>query len=104
MVSRTTATKVTTDAGPSFAHPLFPFVLCVRLRYARIGQIHCDHWRGRDAGGSGDVERFRAKMVGSIAWRHSDRARTFLILFSHRYLHRAQYRAQPTLLALLNLP
>ena len=43
--------------------------------------------------GSGDVERFRAKMVGPTARRHSDRARTFLVLFSHRYVHRSQHCA-----------
>ena len=62
------------------------------------------HWRGRDAGGSGDVERFRAKMVGPTARRHSDRARTFLVLFSHRYLHRSQHCLEFASVALLNFP
>src|SRR5262245_52407077 len=42
-------------------------------------------------------------MVGPIAWRHSDRARTFIVLFSYRHLHRSQHSAQPGFLALLNL-
>ena len=79
--------------------------LCLcKVRYARTGQIHCDHWRGRDARGSGDVERLRAKMVGPTARRHSDRARTFLVLFSHRHLHHCQHCLELASLALLNFP
>jgi uracil-DNA glycosylase len=40
------------------------------------------------------VERIRAKMAGTIARRHSHRARTFGILFPHRYLHHPQHRAE----------
>src|SRR5258708_24472418 len=86
------------------AHPLFALCPLCEVRYARIGEIHYDHWRGRDARGSGDVERLRAKMVGPTAWRHSDRARTFLVLFSHRYLHRFEHCLEFASVALLNLP
>lgn len=74
------------------------------LNRARIGKIHCHYWRGRDARGSGVVERFRAKMVGPIARRHSDRARTFLVLFSHRYLHCSERCLEFAFFALLNFP
>jgi uracil-DNA glycosylase len=40
------------------------------------------------------VERIRAKMAGTIARRHSHRARTFGIFFPHRYLHHPQHRAE----------
>jgi len=79
-------------------------VLCASVRYARIGEIHCDYWCGRDARGSGHVERFRAKMVGPTARRHSDRARTFFLLFSHRYLHRFEHCLEFVSVALLNFP
>ena len=64
IVCRTTATKVTTAADLFSAHFLFALCPLCEVRYARIGEIHCDHWRGRDARGSGHVERFHAKMVG----------------------------------------
>ena len=41
----------------------------------------------------GDVERLRAKMAGPVTRRHSDRARTFFVLFSHRYVRRCEHRA-----------
>ena len=74
------------------------------VRYARTGQIHRDRWRGRDPHGSGDVERLRAKMAGPTTGGYSDRARTFFIPFSHRYVHRPEHCAQPDFLALLNFP
>src|SRR5262249_23704934 len=48
------------------------------------------------------VERFRAEMAGSIARRHSDRARAFGVLFPHRYLHRSQHCLEFDSVALLN--
>jgi len=50
------------------------------------------------------MERFRAKVAGPIARRHSDRARTFLILFSDRHLHRSQRCLEFAFFALLNVP
>jgi len=50
------------------------------------------------------MERFRAKMAGPAAWRHSDRARTFLVLFSHRYLHCSKRCLEFAFFALLNFP
>ncbi len=50
------------------------------------------------------MERFRAKMAGPIARRHSDRARTFLVLFSHRYLHCSKRCLEFAFFALLNFP
>ena len=46
---------------------------------------------------------FAPKWLGRIARRHSDRARTFLILFSHRHLHHSQHRVELNLLALLDV-
>ena len=69
---------------------------------ARIGKVYHDYWRGGDACGSGDVERFRAKMAGPTARRHSDRARTFFVLFSHRHLHRSEHYVERASIALLN--
>ncbi len=43
-------------------------------------------------------------MAGPTAWRHSDRARTFLLLFSHRYLHRFEHCLEFVSVALLNFP
>ena len=43
-------------------------------------------------------------MAGATARRHSDRARKFLLLFSHRYLRRSEPPTQPAFLALLNFP
>src|SRR5213075_2561949 len=104
IVCRTTATKVS-KATDLFRH-IRCFALCplCEVRYARIGQIHCHHWRDRHPRGSGDVERLRPKMVGPTTRRHSDRARTFLVLFSHRYLHRCQHSLELASLALLNFP
>ena len=48
------------------------------------------------------MERFRAKMAGPIARRHSDRARTFVVLFSHRYLHRFERCLEFAFFAVLN--
>jgi hypothetical protein len=42
-----------------------------------------------------------AEVAGTITWRHPDRARTFRVLFSHRYLHYPQHSAQ---LAIIDLP
>ena len=50
------------------------------------------------------MERFRAKVAGPIAGRHSDRARTFLVLFSDRHLHRSQRCLEFAFFALLNVP
>ena len=50
------------------------------------------------------MERFRAKVAGPIARRHSDRARTFLVLFSDRYLYRSEHCLEFTFFALLNFP
>jgi len=50
------------------------------------------------------MERFRAEMAGPIAWRHSDRARTFLVLFSHRYVHRSEHCLEFASVAPLNFP
>jgi hypothetical protein len=71
------------------------------LDNARLGQIHCRHWRDHHAVGIGDVERICAEMAGAIARRHSDRARTFCVLFSHRHLYHSQHSAQ---LAIVDLP
>jgi uracil-DNA glycosylase len=61
------------------------------LNNARLGQIHCRHWRDHHAAGIGDVERICAEMAGAIARRHSDRARTFCVLFSDRHLHHPEH-------------
>ena len=50
------------------------------------------------------MERFRAKMAGAVAGRHSDRTRTFLVLFSDRYLYRSQRCLEFAFFALLNVP
>ena len=50
------------------------------------------------------MERFRAKVAGPIAGRHSDRARTFFVLFSHRYLYRSEHCLEFAFFALLNVP
>ena len=71
------------------------------LNDARAGQIRRRHWRDHHAVGTGDVERICAEMAGTIARRHSDRARTFCVLFSHRHLHHSQHPAQ---LAIVDLP
>ena len=49
------------------------------------------------------MERLRAEMAGPIARRHSDRARTFRVLFSNRHVHRPQHCAEFALVNLLNL-
>src|SRR5262245_50047815 len=51
-----------------------------------------------------DVERFRAKMVGPTARRHSDRAWKFLVLFSHRHMHHSQRCLEFASIALLDFP
>jgi hypothetical protein len=72
--------------------------------YARAGKIHCDHRCDRDAGGISDVERLRPEVAGTTAGGYPDRARTFGILFSHRYLHHPQHCFELALFDLLNLP
>ncbi len=74
------------------------------LNRARTGKVHRDHWRDHYASRFGHVERFRAKMAWADSRRHSNRARTFCFLFSHRYVHHHQHRAQPASLAILDLP
>ena len=64
------------------------------LNDARAGQIRRRHWSDHYSGGANDVGRACAKMAGTIAWRYSNRARTFRILFSDRYLHCSQHLAQ----------
>ena len=56
-----------------------------------LGKFDCRHWRDHHAAGIGDVERICAEMAGAIARRHSDRARTFCVLFSHRHLHHPEH-------------
>jgi hypothetical protein len=88
MLSRATGANVT-KSEDVFRH--IRYAVCVRyasVRYARIGQVHCGHWRDRDAHRSGNVEWFRPEMARPAARRHPDRARTFFVLFSHRNLHR----------------
>jgi hypothetical protein len=43
-------------------------------------------------------------MAGTIARRHPNRARTFSILFPHRYLRSPQHHPEFALLAIFNLP
>ena len=74
------------------------------LSDARTWKVHRDHRRRRHTSRTGAMERFRAKMAGAIAWRHSDRARTFLVLFSHRYLHRFKHCLEFASVALLDFP
>ena len=71
------------------------------LNDARVGQIRRRHGRDHHAIGTGDVERICAEMAGTVAGRHSDRARTFCVLFSDRYLHHSQHPAQ---LAIIDIP
>ena len=71
------------------------------LNDARAGQIRRRHGRDHHAIGTGDVERICAEMAGTVAGRHSDRARTFCVLFSHRHLHHSQHPAQ---LAIIDIP
>jgi hypothetical protein len=88
--------------GRAFALKLVPALDSRNfLDNARLGQIHCRHWRNHHAAGIGDVERICAEMAGAIARRYSNRARTFCILFSRRHLHRSQH---PIELAAINLP
>jgi len=101
MVSRTKATKVTRTQICFLVHPLFTLF---EVSYARIGKIHFHHWRGRDGRGFADVERLRAKMAWPITRRHSHRARTFFILFSHRHLYRYQHCLEFASVAFLDFP
>src|SRR4029077_14832941 len=68
---------------------------------ARAGQIRRHHWCNHHADGLGDVGRVYAEMAWTVARRHSHRARTFCILFSHRHLHLSQH---PLELAAIDLP
>src|SRR5262249_50191031 len=104
IVCRTTAAKVTKATNLFSAPTLFLFCPLCAVRYARTGKIHCDYWRGCDARRSGDVERFRAKMVGTTTRGRSDRARTFFVLFSHRHVHHSHHCLEFAPVALLNLP
>src|SRR6266699_450020 len=74
------------------------------LNYARPGKIHPDHWCDHHAGGTGDVERFRAEMAGTIARGCPNREGTFGILFSDRHLHHSQHCPELAVVALLNVP
>src|SRR5262249_49067881 len=73
------------------------------LNGARSGKVHRDHWHCHHTGWVGDVEWPRPKMAGPIARRYSNPARTFGVLFSHRYLHRSQHRLEFDSVALLDL-
>jgi uracil-DNA glycosylase len=68
---------------------------------ARAGQIRRHHRCNHHAGGLGDVGWVYAEMAWTVARRHSHRARTFCILFSHRHLHRSQHPLEP---AAIDLP
>jgi uracil-DNA glycosylase len=70
---------------------------------ARTGKIRRDHRRRHDACRAGDVGWVRAKVVGPIARRHPDRARTFRILFSDRHLHHCEHYNECSFLALFDL-
>ena len=72
------------------------------LNRARAWKVHRDHRRRRHTSRTGAMERFRAKMAGAIAWRYSDRARTFLVLFSDRYLYRSEHCLEFAFFPLLN--
>ena len=87
---------------PAFALKLVPPLDSRNfLDNARLGQIHRHHRRDHHAAGIGDVERICAEMAGAIARRHSDRARTFCVLFSNRHLHHSQH---PVQLAIIDIP
>ena len=74
------------------------------LDHARPGQIDLDHRCDYHAGGTGDVERFRAEMARKIAGRYPDREGAFGILFSDRHLHHSQHCPEFAAVALLNVP
>ena len=74
------------------------------LNRARAWKIHRDHRRRRHHSRTDHVERYRAKMAGPIARRYPDRARTFLILFSDRYLHRGEHCLEFAFFSFLNFP
>lgn len=74
------------------------------LNRARRRKVHRDHWRGHHAGWVSPVERYRTEMAGSPAGRHSNRARTFVVLFPRRYLYRCQRCVELAVVALLNFP
>jgi uracil-DNA glycosylase len=74
------------------------------LNHARPGQIDLDHRCDHNAGGTGDVERVRAEMDGTIAGRYPDREGAFGILFSHRHLHHPQHRPELAVVAFRDVP
>ena len=74
------------------------------LNDARTGKVYRNYRRDRYARGSSHVEWFRAEVARPAARRHSDRARTFLVLLSHRYLHRFEHCLEFASVALLDLP
>ena len=50
------------------------------------------------------MERVCAEMAGTIARRYPNRARAFVVLFSHSHLHHPEHRPEFALLAFFNLP
>ena len=72
------------------------------LSDARTWKVHRDHRRRRHAGRTRVMERVRAKVAGPIAGRHSDRARTLLVLFSDHYLYRSEHCLEFAFFPLLN--
>ena len=71
----------------------------VKWKNARSGTTPVHHWRRQRDRRSHFVGRIRPEMVRSITWRHQDRARKFLVLFSDRHLHRGQRDPNLNLLA-----
>ena len=74
------------------------------LNHARPGKIHPNHRCDYHAGGTGDVERIRVEMAGTIARRYPDRKGAFGILFSDRHLHHSQHCPELAVVALFNVP
>ncbi len=68
------------------------------LRNARARKIPGHQWWSCRAARRDLVERLRSQMAGTLARRHSDRARTLRFLFSNRHLHHHQHRTQSALL------
>ncbi len=61
---------------------------------ARAGKIPRHRRRDDHSARCDPVERLCSDMVGALAGRHSDRARTFRFLFSNRHLYHHQHRAE----------
>ena len=74
------------------------------LNYARPWKIHPNHRCDYHGGGTGDVERFRAEMAGTIAGRYPDGEGAFGILFSDRHLHHSQHCPELVVVAFLDIP